>query len=250
MRQALVRLGRAATESLDFLSEQLDALWPEISSIDGKSVTLDTANLKKLHPTLRAMAFRRAFAQASGSIRRLSETHVKSMLALSEGPAGKIVHLPGNLAVRSTQDRLVIGPLQSFDSAPTIPDYEHPLNVPGTTRVPGWLITAETALPDLDPTTLAPTEALFDADKVGGRLVVRNRRPGDYLQPLGMTGRKKLKDLFIDLKVPRELRLSTPLLVSEKGVLWVYPYRTSELARVDETTRRRLLVRWESAACP
>ena len=168
VRQALVRLGRAATESLDFLSEQLDALWSEISSIDGKSVTLDTANLNKLHPTLRAMAFRRAFAQASGSIRRLSETHVKSMLALSEGLAGKIVHLPGNLAVRSTQDRLVIGPLQSFDSAPTIPDYEHPLNVPGTTRVPGWLITAETALPDLDPTTLAPTEALFDADKVGG----------------------------------------------------------------------------------
>jgi tRNA(Ile)-lysidine synthase len=62
-----------------------------------------------------------------------------------------------------------------------------------------------------------------------------------------MSGRKKLKDLFVDLKIPRELRSSTPLLVSEKGVLWVFPYRTSELAKVDETTRQRLLVRWEPA---
>ncbi len=248
VRQALVRIGRAATESLDFLDDQLNALWPEISSTDGGSVSLDTSSLKELHPTLRAMVLRRAFARASGSIRRLSETHVKSMLSLVAGPAGKIVHLPGGLAMRSTHDHLVIGPLQPLDSPHIPPDYEYPLTVPGTTRIPSWLITAETASSDLDPTSLAPTEALFDADKMGNCLVVRNRRPGDFIQPLGMTGRKRIKDLFIDLKVPRELRASTPLLVSEKGVLWVYPYRTSDLAKVDETTRRRLLVRWESAS--
>lgn len=250
VRQALVRIGRAATESLDFLNEQLDDLWPEISSTDGKHVTLDTSSMKELHPTFRAMALRRAFAQASGSVRRLSETHVKSMMALAEGPAGKIVHLPGELAIRSTHDRLIIGPLQPIDSAPTSPDYEYPLKVPGTTRIPGWLITAELVPSNINPKTLAPGEALFDADKMGNCLVVRNRRPGDYFQPLGMTGRKKLKDLFIDLKIPRELRPSIPLLVSEKGVLWVYPYRTSELSRVDHTTSRRLLVRWESASRP
>ena len=250
VRQALVRIGRAATESLDFLNEQLDDLWPEISSTNGKHVTLDTSSLKKLHPTLRAMALRRAFAQASGSIRRLSETHVKSMLALAEGPAGKIVHLPGGIAIRSMRDRLVIGPPQPVESPHIPPHYEYPLKVPGTTRIPGWLITIETVSPDIDPKTLDPTASLFDAAKIGNRLVVRNRRPGDYFQPLGMTGRKKLKDFFIGQKIPRELRPSTPLLVSEKGVLWVYPHRTSELARIDETTRRRLLVRWESASRP
>ena len=247
VRQALVRIGRAATESSDYLNEQLDAHWPEISFMDGNSVALDASNLNKLHPTLRAMALRRAFAQSSGSVRRLSEAHVKSMLALAAGPAGKAVHLPGGLAIHSTQDRLVIGPLENSATPVETPDYEYPLEIPGITHIPGWRITAEYAPSTTDPRTLAPTAALFDADKMGSRIVVRNKRPGDYIQPMGMSGRKKLKDLFIDLKIPRELRPSTPLLVSEKGVLWVYPYRTSELARVDETTRRRLLVRWESA---
>ena len=248
VRQALVRIGRASTESLDFLDDHLDALWPEISSTDGGSVTLDTSTLKELHPALRAMVLRRAFARGSGSIRRLSETHVKSMLSLVAGPAGKIVHLPGGLAFRATKDALILGPLRHDKAAGTTPDYEYPLIVPGTTRIPGWLITVEPVPSNVDPKTLAPTEALFDADKMGNCLVVRNRRPGDFIQPLGMTGRKRIKDLFIDLKVSRGLRPTIPLLVSEKGVLWVYPYRTSELARVDETSRRRLLIRWESAS--
>ena len=245
VREALLRTGRAASESLEFLDEELNVLWPNMFSKEGRTVFVDTAALKNLHPYMRGMALRRAFAEASGSMRRLSETHVKSMLALSQGPAGKSVHLPGGLAMRSTQDRLIICPFERRKSASPTPDFEHPLKVPGTTRIPGWRITVEPAQPNLDPKTLDPTTALFDACQMGTRLVVRNRRPGDYLQPLGMSGRKKLKDLFIDLKVPRELRPSTPLLVSEKGVLWVFPYRTSGLAKVDDSTHRRLLVRWE-----
>ncbi len=245
VREALLRTGRAASESLEFLDEELNVLWPKMFSTEGRTVFIDTAALKNLHPYMRGMALRRAFAEASGSLRRLSETHVKSMLALSQGPAGKSVHLPGGLAMRSTQDRLIIGPFERRKSASPTPDFEHPLKAPGTTRIPGWRITVEPAPPNLDPKTLDPTTALFDACQMGTRLVVRNRRPGDYLQPLGMSGRKKLKYLFIDLKVPRELRPSTPLLVSEKGVLWVFPYRTSGLAKVDDSTHRRLLVRWE-----
>lgn len=169
------------------------------------------------------------------------------MLALSQGPVGKSVHLPGGLAIRSTQDRLIIGPLERHKGGVVTQDFEYPITVPGAIRIPGWHIIVEPAPPDLSPKSLEPTAALFDADRLGDRLVVRNKRRGDYIQPLGMKGRKKLKDLFVDLKIPRELRSSTPLLVSEKGVLWVFPYRTSELAKVDETTRQRLLVRWEPA---
>ena len=245
VREALLRTGRAAAESLEFLDEELNALWPKMFSKEGRNIFVDAPALKDLRPYMRGMALRRAFAEANGSLRRLSETHVKSMLALSQGPAGKSVHLPGSLAMRSTQDRLIIGPLERRKTTAPTPDFEHLVNVPGTTRIPGWRITVEPAPPNLDPKTLGPTAALFDACRMGTHIVVRNRRPGDYLHPLGMSGRKKLKDLFIDLKIPRELRPSTPLLVSSNGLLWVFPYRVSELSKVDESTRRRLLIRWE-----
>ena len=245
VREALLRTGRAASESLQFLDEELNVLWPKMFSKEGRNIFVDAPALKDLRPYMRGMALRRAFAEANGSLRRLSETHVKSMLALSQGPDGKSVHLPGGLTMQSTRDRLIIGPFERRKSASPTPDFEHPLKVPGTTRIPGWRITVEPAPPNLDPKTLGPTAALFDACRMGTHIVVRNRRPGDYLHPLGMSGRKKLKDLFIDLKIPRELRPSTPLIVSSNGLLWVFPYRVSELSKVDESTRRRLLVRWE-----
>ena len=87
--------------------------------------------------------------------------------------------------------------------------------------------------------------AFFDVEQLGSGLAVRTRRKGDYFQPMGMSGRKKLKDFLIDLKVPRELRDVVPLLVSDKGILWVVPYRLSEVAKMREGTRKVVLIRWE-----
>lgn len=50
---------------------------------------------------------------------------------------------------------------------------------------------------------------------------VRNRRPGDRLQPLGATGRRKLKDLLIDRRVPRSVRDRLPLLLLDGILAWV-----------------------------
>ena len=47
-----------------------------------------------------------------------------------------------------------------------------------------------------------PWGAFLDAEKVRFPLAVRNVRPGDRFVPLGMKGHKKLKDFFVDLKVP------------------------------------------------
>lgn len=50
-------------------------------------------------------------------------------------------------------------------------------------------------------------EVCLSAAAVGGRdLIFRNWRAGDRMQPLGMTGSKKLSDIFTDLKVPRDQR--------------------------------------------
>ena len=38
------------------------------------------------------------------------------------------------------------------------------------------------------------------------KIIIRNRREGDVFYPSGMNGRKKVKDFFIDSKIPREER--------------------------------------------
>ena len=52
-----------------------------------------------------------------------------------------------------------------------------------------------------------PDEVCLSAAAVGDRdLIFRSWRAGDRMKPLGMTGSKKLSDIFTDLKVPRAER--------------------------------------------
>ena len=44
------------------------------------------------------------------------------------------------------------------------------------------------------------------------KIIVRNRRNGDKFQPMGMNGTKKLKEYFIDKKIPKDKRNSVPII--------------------------------------
>ena len=48
-------------------------------------------------------------------------------------------------------------------------------------------------------------------------LVVRGRRPGDRMRPIGLGGTKKLQDLLVDRKVPRGERDRIPVVVDASG---------------------------------
>jgi tRNA(Ile)-lysidine synthase len=84
--------------------------------------------------------------------------------------------------------------------------------------------------------------AYLDADKLDYPLVARNFQPGDKFVPMGMTGHKKVKDFFIDLKVPSEERAVTPVLTSGDEIVWVCGYRVDERFKVMPETKRILKV--------
>ena len=53
-------------------------------------------------------------------------------------------------------------------------------------------------------------------------LYLRNKKNGDYIEVKGLNGKKKIKDIFIDSKIPLEVRNNYPLLVdSNDNILWI-----------------------------
>lgn len=57
------------------------------------------------------------------------------------------------------------------------------------------------------------------------------------MQPYGLNGTKKVKDMFIDAKIPPSQRDSAPLIVDAKGqVLWIPGLRHSKHAPVHRET--------------
>jgi len=86
----------------------------------------------------------------------------------------------------------------------------------------------------------------IDADKIKGPLRVRTRRPGDKFRPLGMKGRKKLKDFFIDLKIPAHERDQIYLVCDDENIIWVVGYRMSEDYKVTSDTTNKLHLSYKS----
>lgn len=53
-------------------------------------------------------------------------------------------------------------------------------------------------------------------------LYLRNKKDGDYIEVLGLNGKKKIKDIFINSKIPKDIRNNYPLLVDSKdNILWI-----------------------------
>ena len=96
--------------------------------------------------------------------------------------------------------------------------------------------------------TRVPGAVVVDARELGAHLIVRQRRPGDRLQPLGAPGRKKVQDVLVDRKVPKDDRDRVPIVTNESGqIVWVAgevlaePFRVTSLTTtvVVLTLRRR-----------
>lgn len=85
----------------------------------------------------------------------------------------------------------------------------------------------------------------IDKDKVVGQLKIRHRLPGDKFKPLGMKGHKKLKDYFIDIKLPANKRDDVLLLCDDEAIIWVVGYRMNDDYKITNKTTNRLTILYE-----
>jgi tRNA(Ile)-lysidine synthase len=69
---------------------------------------------------------------------------------------------------------------------------------------------------------------------VGDWLTVRSRLPGDRLQPLGAPGRRRLKEVLIDRRVPREERDRIPLICWRERIAWVPGVTIEQAFRLED----------------
>ncbi len=163
------------------------------------------------------------------------------------------VPLPKNFCVRRTYDRLLI------DKSPSASKRSEThragrgavtLNIPGEVTMPQTRlkVTAHTGPGlSLDKTReigSPPASATISLRKLGERkLTVRTWRKGDRISPTGMSGSKKLQDIFVDNKVPPEERKTIPLVVCEDQVVWLPGYSVARNWSVEDSSRPNIQLR-------
>ncbi|MGE0021171.1 MAG: tRNA lysidine(34) synthetase TilS [Draconibacterium sp.] len=82
--------------------------------------------------------------------------------------------------------------------------------------------------------------ACLDLEKLEFPLLIRKWQEGDYFQPLGMSGFKKLSDFFIDEKIPVHQKENTWLLCSGEKIVWVMGMRIDNRFKISSATSKIL----------
>jgi tRNA(Ile)-lysidine synthase len=181
--------------------------------------------------------------------------HVEAALRLME--TGGSIDAPAH-RVERVGDRLVLtgrAPGRTSRVRPNL--FRYPLSIPGEVRLPeaGWIVSAQTAdsramvgnEPNEPIEPAAAGMAIVRSDLCRGPLSVRNRRPGDRFRPVGLDGRKKLQDFFVDRKVARRDRDAVPLVVDAADrIVWVAGHGIDEAFRVTDPAQAVVIfkLRW------
>lgn len=126
-----------------------------------------------------------------------------------------------------------------------------PVRCAGTYHFNGAVVTVEEVdwTPDM-PLKQPEGTLLFDAQKLRFPLVLRRWRDGDWLVPFGMRGKKKVSDLFADLKYDSLKKSSAVVLVDtvsdsmaqEGHIAAVLGVRSDDRYKVVSTTVRAIRI--------
>ncbi len=86
-----------------------------------------------------------------------------------------------------------------------------------------------------------------DAERIVEPLFVRPVKSGDVFHPIGLQGKKKIADYFIDSKIPHSRRSQIPILVCQTGIIWICGYRMDDRFKVLPASNHILLVKFRHA---
>lgn len=232
----LCRLAEIVGDEHEAVAALARAAWPQVVSEAGDGLALDSRQLAGLSVAVRRELVRQAIEKKRGDLRGISFCHVERLLEKAvNGAAGSILELPGALVARKEYGRLVL-----TEAAPAADGIAPPgvaVAVPGTTPVPALGLVVKAELTDALPAAAGPDSAIFAWEELAPPLFVRTREKGDRFRPAGLAGGKKLKEFFIDAKVPRWRRDRVPVVTDSLGIIWLGGLRQGQRGRPDAATR-------------
>lgn len=227
-----------------------------------RPVVLSRSKLIALPAPVRYEALRELGRRFGGPARSWSRRTIRSVLGpeflkRATGPGRAVAELPGGWRVELRGDQLKI----ERSAAPGA-GAEAPVAPPAAVKLPltpgaeaAWAggrirvtrLELTAPLPESACRPASAWRALFDMDGLTGRLSLRPRRPGDRIQPFGMTGHRLVQDVLVDARVPAPARDRIPI-VEEVGPagepLWIPGVIRSSRAPVTPETRHVLVLEW------
>lgn len=224
----LCSTGELIARDEEYMNEAAEKALEEAKTLSG----YNRFALSALPISLSTRAIRIALKKAGAAV-DIDRVHVERVLSMLTSPTGTHADLP-RICVWISNDSLCMGQKQQAEF------FSVPFEKQGKTLVPSGFFVAQVVEGDI---IKGNSVAYMDMDTLPDGLVIRPRKDGDRFRPFGSAGSKKLKDFFIDRKVPRDER-SVPCLFFENEALFIPGFGISDKVKVTKDTRRILRVEY------
>jgi len=245
-KETLLRTTKILREEDDYLEKGAEEAYQEVVHEAKDTLAFNFSEYQSLHRAIQWRVIKKIVERSlegGTTMEDPRETEVRKIhQKLNQASPSFRIELPHGFWIERRYDLVLFGKREVKPSVP----FEVELISPGHTLVEeiGKAVVIEEMGrdPSGDPSG-SPDTALMDYENLRFPLKMRNFRPGDRFCPLGVKGSQKLKDFFIDHKIPRFERPDIPLLISEERIAWVVGYRIDERVKITERTRKVLKVR-------
>jgi tRNA(Ile)-lysidine synthase len=234
-------------EALEYIEQNVSRRYKEIAEYNNNVYRIPVNKLMNEPAIIQKGVIRHIAEDMAGRLKDIESKHIEAVLALCRRQVGKNVQLPYGIIAEREYENIIIyyknGEIrEDLSVEPVI------VKIPGVTKAPSCGMRIITELFQFKKDMQIPKNSCikwFDYDKIKNAVVLRNRREGDYLCINSSGGVKKLKDYFIDTKIPKKLRDSQLLVTDGSHVMWIpgAGNRISEKYKIDENTQNVLLMK-------
>ena len=212
---------------------------PNIFNTEGQKIAIRIDDFKEQHLAIQRRILRLAIESLLGDLNRYDFQHIDEIISLIDGGmTGSSISLPRGIIAEKSYREIII---RLGKSEPTEP-FDYIIKIPGETYIPKLRLKITTSLDECDNYSEELYQKTFDYDIIRGDLHIRNRRQGDKFQALGMSGTKKLKEYFIDKKIPRSQRNNIKILTDGNNIIWIVGYDIDDRYKVTTQTKTHLNV--------
>ena len=247
-------------ELQEYMQEQVEAAYQECVQEHSEKacwIQIQQNSFETFPELIKKMVIRKGMEQVGGKKRDLSHKHVDVMMELMNKQVGRTLDLPYEMHAKRNYEGIRLEKRRTYSSgeekkAEIMQECMSELNIPGETILADRNLKVRCKILE-KPKNLSIKDIpqkiytkWFDYDIIKSSLYIRTRQAGDTIVIDEKGHQKKLKNWFVDEKIPKEVRDSQLLLAENNDILWVLGHRMSKAYQVKQSTKWILQIEVET----
>ncbi|WXR60637.1 tRNA lysidine(34) synthetase TilS [Peptostreptococcaceae bacterium AGR-M142] len=239
LKSNISRLCNMLYEDSNYINKNAKEYFDKIKIEDDSKIKFKINDIKTLDYSIKSRVFRLALQKFIVDLKGIEYIHIENIIKLLNGEKGQLIDIKKGVKAFLIDDEIIFSKEYIKKEVQRLNRYELPKSGFIKIKELNSILEIKTFKKGEEELKSDKYTKYFDLDKISSKLVLRSRENGDRIKMLN-SGTKKIKDLFIDMKIEKDKRELIPIISEQKGILWVVGHKMSDDYKIEDNTKNIL----------